>query len=93
ELAAPGRRESRALAIEAWTPDLARTEADSGSLAAAARASGGGLLGAMPAPLPVPEASAASTGGRAVGLGLAPWAFLAATLLLLAHWAVAARSR
>ena len=93
ELSAPGRRESRALAIEAWTPDLARTEADSGSLAAAARASGGGLLGAAPAPLPIPEVSGAPRGGRAVGLGLAPWAFLAATLLLLAHWAVAARSR
>jgi hypothetical protein len=93
EVVASGRRETRALAIEAWTPDLARTEADSGSLAAAARASGGALLGASPAPLPVPAASDAPSGGRAVGLGLAPWAFLAATLLLLAHWAVAGRSR
>jgi hypothetical protein len=93
ELAAAGRRETRALAIESWTPDLARTEADSGSLAAAARASGGALLGAAPAPIPPPAAGDAASGGRAVGLGLAPWAFLVATLLLLAHWAVAARSR
>jgi len=93
EIAGPDGRESHALAVEAWTPDLARTEADTASLAAAARASGGALLGDTPEPLPAPTVRAGATPTRAVGLGLVPWAFLAASLLLLAHWAVAARAR
>jgi hypothetical protein len=28
-----------------------------------------------------------------IGLGLVPWAFLLATVLLLGHWAMAARAR
>jgi hypothetical protein len=88
-----GRRELRALAVEAWTPDLARTEADTAALAAAARASGGELLGASPSPLPTAAASSADERGPTVGLGLVPWAFLLATALLLGHWAMAARAR
>ena len=92
ELEAGGRRESRAFAVEAWSPDLARTEADTAGLAAVARASGGAFV-AEGTPLPRPESPGASRPGPAVGLGLVPWAFLLATLLLLAHWAVAARAR
>jgi hypothetical protein len=92
ELDAGGRRESRAFAVEAWSPDLARTEADTASLAAVARGSGGGVVEAAdPLPRVAPAATAAQ--GPVVGLGLAPWAFLLATLLLLLHWAVAARAR
>jgi hypothetical protein len=89
----PGRGELRALAVEVWTPDLARTEADTAALAAAARASGGELLGSSPSPLPAAAASSAGERGPMVGLGLVPWAFLLATALLLGHWAVAARAR
>lgn len=88
-----GRREVRALAVETWTPDLARTEADTTALAAAARASGGALLDAPPSPLASAAAPSASEAGPMVGLGLVPWAFLLATALLLGHWAVAARAR
>jgi hypothetical protein len=89
----PGRGELRALAVEAWTPDLARTEADTAALAAAARASGGELLGSSPSSLPAAAASSSGERGPMVGLGLVPWAFLLATALLLGHWAVAARAR
>ena len=92
ELDAGGRRERRAFAVEAWSPDLARTEADTAALARAARASGGAIVDAA-APLAHPESAGASEPGPVVGLGLAPWAFLVATLLLLLHWAVAARAR
>ena len=92
ELEAGGRRETRAFAVETWSPDLARTEADTGALAATARASGGAVIDGGE-PLPRAEAPGASAAGRVVGLGLAPWAFLLATLLLLLHWAVAARAR
>jgi hypothetical protein len=88
-----GRREVRALAVETWTPDLARTEADTAALAAAARASGGALLDSPPSPLPSAAAPSAGESGPMVGLGLVPWAFLLATALLLGHWAVAARAR
>jgi hypothetical protein len=93
EVAAAGRRESRALAVETWVPDLGRTEADTAALATAARASGGVVVGAATATLPSAVAAGARDTGRVVGLGLAPWAFLLATVLLLAHWAVAARAR
>jgi hypothetical protein len=88
-----GRRELRALAVEVWTPDLARTEADTAALAAAVRASGGELLGSSPSSLPAAAASSAGERGPMVGLGVVPWAFLLATALLLGHWAVAARAR
>lgn len=87
------RREVRAVAVETWAPDLARTEADTTALAAAARASGGALLESPPAPLPATAASSAGGSGPMVGLGLVPWAFLLATALLLGHWAAAARAR
>lgn len=93
EVETAGRSESRALAVETWTPDLARTEADTAALAAAARASGGEVLGAAPPPLPPAVSGSAGAAGAVVGLGLVPWAFLLATVLLLAHWAVAARAR
>lgn len=89
----PARREVRALAAEDWTPDLARTEADTAALAAAARASGGGLLDASPPRLPAAAAASEGEAGPMVGLGLVPWAFLLAALLLLGHWVVAARAR
>ena len=92
QLDAGGRRETRAFAVEAWSPDLARTEADTAALAATARASGGAVVDGA-ASLPRVEAPGASEPGPVVGLGLAPWAFLLATLLLLLHWAVAARAR
>jgi hypothetical protein len=93
EAAAAGDREVRAFTVETWTPDLARTEADSTSLAAAVRASGGRMLGSDPAPLAVPRVARALEAGAVVGLGRAPWALLLAAALLLAHWAVAARAR
>jgi hypothetical protein len=93
EVTVAGRREVRAFAVEAWVPDLARTEADPASLAAAARASGGEVLAAEPTPLPSAAVARASEAGPVVGLGLVPWAFLFAAGLLLAHWAVAARAR
>ena len=92
ELEAGGRRERRAFAVEAWSPDLARTEADTATLAATARASGGAVVDGAE-PLPRAEAQGAFEPGPIVGLGLAPWAFLLATILLLLHWAVAARAR
>ena len=92
ELDAGGRRESRAFAVEAWSPDLARTEADTAALATTARGSGGAIVDGAE-PLPRAEAPGAAGPGPVVGLGLAPWAFLLATLLLLLHWAVAARAR
>jgi len=93
EVTADGRTETRALAVEPWTPDLARTEADTASLAAAARASGGGVPGADGASLPAPARVEAGTSGPVVGMGLVPWAFLLAALLVLGHWAVAGRAR
>jgi hypothetical protein len=93
EATAAGRREVRAFAVEAWAPDLARTEADTASLAAAARSSGGKVLGAERVPLPSATVARASEAGSVVGLGLVPWTFLLAAGLLLAHWAVAARAR
>ena len=92
ELDAGGRRESRAFAVETWSPDLARTEADTGALAATARASGGAVVDGGER-LPRAEAAGTSASGPVVSLGLAPWAFLLASLLLLLHWAVAARAR
>jgi hypothetical protein len=93
EVESADRRESRAFVVETWAPDLARTEADTASLAAAARASGGAVLEVGTAVLPPVLASRVSEAGPIVGLGLVPWAFLLATVLLLAHWAVAARAR
>jgi len=92
ELDAGGRRESRAFAVEAWSPDLARTEADTSALASTARASGGAVVDGTE-PLPRAQRAGASEPSPVVGLGLAPWAFLLATILLLLHWAVAARAR
>jgi hypothetical protein len=92
ELEGLGRREVRALAVETWSPELARTEADTAALSAAARASGGAVVDGAAA-LPRAESPGASRPGPVVGLGLVPWAFLLATLLLLLHWAVAARAR
>ncbi|HUF89153.1 MAG TPA: hypothetical protein VMR66_04145 [Gemmatimonadota bacterium] len=91
EVTADGRTETRALAVEPWTPDLARTEADTATLAAAARASGGG--DAEGTPLPAAATVEAGTPGPVVGLGLVPWAFLLGALLVLGHWVVAARAR
>jgi hypothetical protein len=92
ELDAGARRESRAFAVETWSPDLARTEADTGALAATARASGGAVVDGGER-LPRAEAAGTSASGPVVSLGRAPWAFLLASLLLLLHWAVAARAR
>ena len=44
-------------------------------------------------PLPAAAGVEAGTPGPVVGLGLVPWAFLLAALLVLGHWAVAARAR
>lgn len=93
EVSADGRSETRAFAVEPWVPDLARTEADTATLAAAARTSGGGVAGSGGAPLPAGLAAEARSAGPVVGLGVIPWAFLAAVLLLLGHWAVAPRAR
>ena len=93
EVMAAGERETRAFAVETWTPDLARTEADTTSLAAAARASGGRMLEADSAPLPVSRVAPEVDAGSVVGLGRVPWALLLAAVLLLGHWAVTARAR
>ncbi len=78
--------------VESWTPDVAWTEADTASLAAAALASGGALLERAPAtPLPPAGANAASA-GRLVRLGTTPWPYLAAALLLLLDWGLTGRA-
>lgn len=91
---AGSRRASEIFVVEMWTPDLAWTAADTASLGAAARASGGELLtltGPL-SPLPQPaETAGPPASRRAFGFGTAPWAYLAAGVLLIAGWALGAR--
>ncbi|HUP00259.1 MAG TPA: hypothetical protein VM737_01895 [Gemmatimonadota bacterium] len=96
-LAEAGQRRARErFVVETWAPDLAWTAADTASLAAAARATGGGLAvdGRLP-PLPATTVVNAepTTAERAFGLGTFPGTFLVAALLLLADWALAGRPR
>lgn len=91
---AEGRRGGGRFVVESWAPDLARTEADSASVALAARATGGGLLAGPPdgrLERPTAGASAARPAGSPRGLGTRPWGYLAAAVLLLLDWALASR--
>lgn len=92
---AGGRRARERFVVETWAPDLAWTAADTASLAAAARASGGRLLAGGPLP-PLPASSGAPPAPaevRASGFGTAPWVFLLAAAFLLADWALARPAR
>lgn len=97
--AGDGRRTRSAFVVESWAPDLAWTAADGGSLARAAEASGGAVLGAAPhSPLAVAAGVNAAlgmppAGGPGRGLGSTPWAYLLAAGLILGDWVLAGRRR
>jgi hypothetical protein len=86
------RRTVEPFVVESWSPDLAWTAADTASLAAAARASGGTVVGSD-ARIPPPERGDESrdTSGRALGVGTTPWVYFVVTLLLLADWGLGRR--
>jgi hypothetical protein len=90
---AEGRREVEPFVVETWAPDLAWTAADTASLAAAARASGGALLGSDPRIPPPVWRAPGSDGALRFGLGTTPWAYLALALLLAADWGLGRRAR
>jgi hypothetical protein len=84
---------SERFVVEAWAPDLAWTAADTASLARAARASGGELLGEDEVALRPPARVTGGEGGAVIGLGTTPWLYLVAVLLLLADWGLGRRAR
>jgi hypothetical protein len=96
EAAADGWRVSEPFVVEPWVPDLAWTAADTASLAAATRASGGALLHQEGLPeLPGLEhrPESAIDARRTVRLGATPWPLVLAAILLLTDWTIALASR
>jgi hypothetical protein len=96
EATADGWRVSEPFVVEPWVPDLAWTAADTASLAAATRASGGALLHQAGLPeLPGLEhrPESAIDAGRTVRLGATPWPLVLAAILLLTDWTMALASR
>ncbi len=96
EAATDGWRVSEPFVVEPWIPDLAWTAADTASLAAAARTSGGAL--SMQPDLPelpdFDERSGSSIDAtRTARLGGTPWPLVLAAILLLADWTIALASR
>jgi hypothetical protein len=94
--AADGWRVNEPFVVDPWVPDLAWTAADTASLAAAARASGGAMLTEDS----LPELSRADRGlehaidaTRTARLGTTSWPLIVAAILLLADWAIALASR
>jgi len=83
-----GERAAEPFVVETWAPDLAGTSADTASLAAAARASGGSVLGDDPVLDPPARGEAEFRATRALHLGTTPWGYLLAVLLLLADAAL-----
>lgn len=91
-----GARSTRVrLVVDPAPPDLDWTAADTASLAAVARSSGGSVVGPEPAtPLPEEaEEEGTELRVRVVGLGTFPWIYLIAVALLLADWALGQRAR
>ena len=87
-----GRTATEPFVVETWSPDLAWTAADTASVAAAARGSGGAMIdpdGALPTLVEKPGGEPATAGGRRLGLGTWPWTHIMAALLILADWALA----
>ena len=96
EAATDGWRVSEPFVVEPWIPDLAWTAADTASLAAAARASGGALLtqNGLPELRDFNERSGSSIDAtRTARLGTTPWPLVLAAILLLADWTIALASR
>ncbi len=96
EAAADGWRVSEPFIVESWVPDLAWTGADTASLAAAARTSGGALSTRSELPeLPgFDERSGSSIDApRTARLGGTPWPLVLAAVLLLADWTIALAPR
>ncbi|MEJ2152033.1 MAG: hypothetical protein P8Y29_03550 [Gemmatimonadota bacterium] len=96
EAATDGWQVSEPFVVEPWIPDLAWTAADTASLAAAARLSGGALstqtgLPELPGSDDRSESSIDAT--RTARLGGTPWPLLLAAILLLADWTIALASR
>lgn len=96
EAATDGWRVSEPFVVEPWIPDLAWTAADTASLAAASRASGGSLFvpGRLPELTRLDRNGAGAIGAtRAARLGATPWPLLVVAVLLLADWTIALASR
>lgn len=96
EAATDGWQVSEPFVVEPWIPDLAWTAADTASLAAAARMSGGAFstqngLPELPGADERSESSIAAT--RTARLGGTPWPLVLAAVLLLADWTIALASR
>jgi hypothetical protein len=96
EASADGWRVSEPFVVESWVPDLAWTAADTASLAAAARTSGGALSTQSGLP-ELPDFDERSGGSidatRTARLGTTPWPLVLAAVLLLADWTIALASR
>jgi hypothetical protein len=93
--ASPGRAASEPFVVEPWSPELAWTAADTAGLGAAARRSGGAVVGpgGSTVPLRPPHAEELDRSARRLELGTWPWTFLGAAALVLADWALAGRRR
>lgn len=93
--ASGNRAASEPFVVEPWSPELAWTAADTAGLRAAARRSGGSVVGRgeSTTPLPPGRPDELQESARRLDLGTWPWTFLGAAVLVLADWALAGRRR